>query len=51
MGKLIFEKFLFYLPLTTSAKELKFNLTEFFYIDIEFDKLKTNFLEMVIILL
>ena len=47
MGKIIFEKFLFYLPLTTSAKELKFNFTESFYIDIEFEKLKTNFFEMV----
>jgi hypothetical protein len=47
MGKIILEKFIFYLPLTTSAKELKFNFTESFYLDIKFENLKSNFLEMV----
>jgi len=48
MGRLIVNEFSFILPLTLSGRELKFNFSENFYVDIEFDQLKSQYMEIVI---
>ena len=47
MGKIILREFNFFLPMTLSGKEVKFNLTESFYMDLEFEQLKSNYMELV----
>lgn len=47
MGKIIIGGFTFFLPVTLSAREIKFNFSENFYMDIEFEQLKSNYMELV----